>query len=148
MFRLLIPVYSRIDVTRYSVRLVLLVVMLVLAVTRSVEAGQVTTNDPDTTAQSLDLETLKSRLRTTPALSLTEKLALKQEVGQLLDQLRLYHSGRSAISLEALHRQFDQLVSGLVSVLHIGDPALCQDILQAQEAIWGVLRDPLQFARL
>ena len=93
----------------------------------------------------LDVATLKLRLRETSALGVFAKLALKSEMGDLMQQLRWHHRGSNKTSVADLRLLYDQFVSKVFSLIRDGDPPLAQAIARSRESIWGVLADPEQF---
>ena len=66
----------------------------------------------------------------------------------LLSQFRAYYKGKNGLTLEQLRENYNLLLLKLVSLLEDGDPQLSQDILTSRGAIWNVLADPEQFAKL
>lgn len=93
---------------------------------------------------SLDLAALKERLRETKAIGVFTKLALKNQVDDLLAQFRAhYASGQN--TLAALRQQYDMLVLKVLALLQDSDPPLARTIAGSREAIWGILADPVKF---
>ena len=106
-------------------------------------------NQEKTCPQSqLDLDALERRIRQTDALGFFTKLFLKNQVDDLLSQFRAYYKGKNGLTLEQLRENYNLLLLKLVSLLEDGDPQLSQDILTSRGAIWHVLADPEQFAKL
>lgn len=93
----------------------------------------------------LDVATLKLRLRETSALGVFAKLALRSEMGDLMQQLRWHHQGSHKTSFADLRRLYDQFVFKVLSLIRDGDPHLARAIARSRESIWGVLADPEQF---
>jgi hypothetical protein len=107
------------------------------------------TNPPPTTAApSLDLTSLEQRLKDTRAIGLFTKLSLKNQVDDLLNQFRAFHSRKSAASLNELRQRYDLLLMKVLSLLQDGDPPLASAISGSREALWGMLSDPQKFAKL
>ena len=96
----------------------------------------------------LDLESLESRLKETRAIGLFTKLALKNQVDDLLDRFRAHYQGRSNTSPAQLRQPFELLIMKVLAILQDNDPLLAHDILDSREAIWEVLADPEKFANL
>ncbi|GAB4509447.1 MAG: hypothetical protein Tsb0026_09700 [Sulfuricaulis sp.] len=96
----------------------------------------------------LDLTGLETRLKETKAIGVFTKIALKNQVDDLLDQFRAYYQGRAKTSLTELRRPYDGLLLKVLSLLQDGDPELARTIVASREAIWGVLADPAKFATL
>lgn len=96
----------------------------------------------------LALDTLEQRLKDTPAIGTFTKLALKNQVDNLLDRFRDHYAGRGGSTLTQLRQAYEQLIQRVHGLLRDGDPTLASAILQSREAIWAVLADPAKFARL
>jgi len=88
---------------------------------------------PHAAAPALDLTSLEQRLKDTKAIGVFTKLSLKNQVDDLLAQLR---------------QKYDLLLLKALSVLQDGDPALASAISASREAIWGILADPHKFSKL
>ena len=97
---------------------------------------------------ALDLNSLKERLKDTRAIGVFTKLSLKNQVDDLLSQLRAFHSKKAATSLAELHQRYDLLLLKVLSLLQDGDPSLAIAISQSRDSIWSILSDPQQFAKL
>jgi hypothetical protein len=94
----------------------------------------------------LDLASLETRLKETKAIGVMTKIALKNQVDDLLDQFRAFYQGRLKITLAELRKSFDLLVLKVLSLLQDSDPSLASAIVASREAIWGILSDPVKFA--
>jgi outer membrane biosynthesis protein TonB len=99
-----------------------------------------------TPAPPLDLAGLESRLRETKAIGVMTKLALKNQVDDLLDRFRSHYRGGHKAPLPELRAAYDRLLMKLLSLLQDGDPALAKKIVSSREAIWGILSDPKKFS--
>jgi hypothetical protein len=99
-------------------------------------------------APTLDLNSLKDRLKDTRAIGLFTKLSLKNQVDDLLSQLRAFHAKKSSTSLGELRQRYDLLLLKVLSLLQDGDPPLATAISQSRDSIWSILSDPQQFAKL
>jgi hypothetical protein len=99
-------------------------------------------------APPLDLTALKQRLRDTNAIGVFTKLALKNQVDDLLDKFRSFYGGQVKISLSELRQSYDLLVLKVLALLQDSDPTLAREIVASREAIWGLLADPQKFATL
>jgi hypothetical protein len=96
---------------------------------------------------SLDLEGLSERLRTTEALGVFTKVALKNQIDDLLDELTRFHrKGRGR--LDRLRERYDSLVLKIMSLVQDEEPQLASDIDRSRERIWELLADPQGFAEL
>lgn len=112
--------------------------------------GNVTTSTskPTAAAPPLDLPLLEKRLRETGAIGVFTKIALKNQVDDLLNKFRAYYQGRSHITLAELRQPYDMLLLKVLSLLQDSDPNLAHAIVASRETIWGMLTDPNKFATL
>jgi hypothetical protein len=99
-------------------------------------------------APPLDLAALEQRLKDTKAIGVLTKIALKNQVDDLLDQFRAYYQGKFKTDLASLRRSYDRLVLKVLSLLQDSDQALAAAIVASREAIWGILSDPAKFATI
>jgi len=99
-------------------------------------------------AAIVDLSSLEKRLRATSAIGVFTKLALKNEVDDLLNRFRAFHDGRGGMTLATLRESFDLLVLKVVSLLQDKDTLLARDISTSREALWNLLADPVKFKTL
>jgi hypothetical protein len=97
-------------------------------------------------APPLDLTSLTQRLKDTSAIGVLSKIALKNQVDDLLDQFRAFYQGTLKTTLADLRRPYDLLVLKVLSLLQDADPSLASAIVASREAIWGILADPKKFA--
>jgi hypothetical protein len=95
-----------------------------------------------------DLTSLEKRLRATSAIGVFTKLSLKNEVDDLLERFRTFHTGRGGTPLAKLRESYDLLVLKVVSLLQDKDSALARDISTSREALWSLLADPEKFKTL
>jgi hypothetical protein len=100
------------------------------------------------TAPALDLKTLEEQLRGTKAIGVFTKIALKNQVDDLLDRFREYYKGKAKLTMMELRRSYDLLMMKLLSLLQDEDQKLAAAIVSSREAIWGLLADPTTFATL
>lgn len=96
----------------------------------------------------LDVKALETRLKETNAIGVFTKLAIKNQVDDLLDQFRAYYEGRRRTTLAELRRPYDGLVLKIVALLQDADPALAGDVVASREAIWSILADRTKFTNL
>jgi hypothetical protein len=94
-------------------------------------------------AVTFDMTALKARLKDTQGIGVLTKLALKNQMDDLLKQMRASHATKTSVA--PLRQLYDNLIVKAVSVLHDGDPGLSQTIAQSREAIWDILADPVRF---
>lgn len=106
------------------------------------------TTNTRTAASTLDLDALEQRLKDTDAIGVFTKIALKNQVDDLLKRFKAHHESDGRTALAQLRQSYDQLLQKVNDVLKNGDPALASEIMGSREAIWGVLSDPLKFAKL
>lgn len=99
-------------------------------------------------APTLDLDALEKRLKDTDAIGVFTKIALKNQVDDLLKRFKTYHENDGKTALAQLRQSYDQLLLKVNDVLKTGDPSLAGEIMGSREAIWGVLSDPVKFAKL
>jgi hypothetical protein len=100
------------------------------------------------TSPPLDLTTLETRLKETKAIGVFTKIALKNQVDDLLNQFRAYYQGRTKTTLAELRQPYESLILKVLALLQDGDPELARAIVASREAIWGILADPAKFATL
>lgn len=99
-------------------------------------------------APTLDVAGLTARLRGTSAIGIFTKLALKNQMDDLLQQVRAQHQGGGASGVKTLRQPYDMLVLKVLAVLQDDDPSLAQTISGSREAIWAILADPVKFNAL
>lgn len=97
---------------------------------------------------TLDVASLTARLRDTKAIGVFTKLALKNQVDDLLKQFQAFHQGGQKTGVASLRQPYDMLVVKVLSVVQDGDPSLARTILGSREAIWDILADPEKFNSL
>ncbi len=102
----------------------------------------------ETAEPPLDLDSLEQRLRETRAIGVFTKLALKNQVDDLLDKFRAFYQGRSDTSLAQLRQPFEMLIMKILALLQDSDPILARDLLESREAIWKVLSDREKFTSI
>jgi hypothetical protein len=93
----------------------------------------------------LDVEALKTRLRETHAIGVFTKLALKNQMDDLLEQFRTYHQSGQKTGVASLRQPYDMLVLKVLAVVQDGDPSLARTISGSREAIWAILADKEKF---
>lgn len=99
-------------------------------------------------APTLDVAGLTARLRSTSAIGVFTKLALKNQMDDLLQQFREQHQGGGASGVKTLRQPYDMLVLKVLAVLQDDDPSLARMISGSREAIWAILADPVKFNAL
>ena len=96
----------------------------------------------------LDLEALKMQLKETKAIGVFTKLALKNQVDDLLDKFRAHHNGKATPTVTELRQSYDLLMMKVLSLLQDHDQKLASEIVSSRERIWGLLVNPTTFAAL
>ena len=99
-------------------------------------------------AAPLDMKSLEARLKQTDSIGVFTKIALKNQVDDLVNQFRAYHSGRLNTTLAELRRPFEMLLQKVLALLQDADASLASAIVASREAIWGILADPAKFATI
>ncbi|MDH5340649.1 MAG: hypothetical protein OEW22_12780 [Rubrivivax sp.] len=74
------------------------------------------------------------------------KLALKNQVDDLVAKVRAYHKRQGTTTLADLRRNFDMLFMKVLTLVQDSDPPLARDIVKSRAAIWSILEDPRKFA--
>jgi hypothetical protein len=93
----------------------------------------------------LDIAALSARLRSTSAIGIFTKLALKNQMDDLLQQVRGVHQSGRTGGVGALRQPYDMLVLKVLAAVQDGDPPLARTISGSREAIWNILADPEKF---
>ncbi|MDP1647667.1 MAG: hypothetical protein Q8M01_05630 [Rubrivivax sp.] len=96
----------------------------------------------------LDLKSLETRLRETKAIGVFTKLAVKNQVDDLLDRFRQFYKGRLETSLAELRRAYDLLVLKVLALLQDADPPLASALAASRESIWGILSNHEKFSAI
>ena len=99
-------------------------------------------------APPLDMKSLETRLKETKGIGVFTKLALKNQVDDLLKQFRAYYQGQLKTTLAELRRPYEMLLLKVLALLQDSDPPLAGAIVASREAIWGILADPAKFASI
>ncbi len=91
---------------------------------------------------------LVARIRGTGAIGFFTKLALKNQIDDLLNQFQEFHAGINDTELSALNDRFNLLLMKVITLLQDDDPKLFQDIVSARKFLWTNLTDPERFEQL
>lgn len=91
---------------------------------------------------------MTARLRATKGIGLFTKIALKNQVDDLMDRFRDHYSGKAKATMADLRRSYDMLLMKVLSLLQDADQMLASAIVTSREAIWALLADPKKFADL
>jgi hypothetical protein len=97
---------------------------------------------------TLDLDALKARLKATKAIGIFTKIALKNQVDDLMKQFRGHYEGKAQPTIMELRSSYDLLMMKVLSLVQNDDQTLASAIFSSREAIWGLLSDPKKFAAL
>jgi hypothetical protein len=103
---------------------------------------------PAPASPTLDLASLEQRLKDTKAIGVFTKLSLKNQVDDLLGELRAFHSGSAQTPTAVLRQKYDTLMIKVLTLLQDGDPQLASAIASSREALWGILMDPKKFSQI
>lgn len=95
---------------------------------------------------ALDVDSLKERLRNTTAIGVFAKLALSNQMDDLLDLFRAHYAGGRTTDIALLRQPYNMLVLKVLSLVQDGDPSLARTIAGSREAIWTILADPVKFS--
>jgi hypothetical protein len=93
----------------------------------------------------LDVPALKARLRDTHVIGAFTKLALNNQVDDLLQQFRAHYQGGQKSGAASLRQPYNMLVLKVRCLVQDSDPPLARAIAESREAIWGILADPEKF---
>src|SRR5207237_8996742 len=107
------------------------------------------TSSPDSAKKSSptpDPPSREQRLKDTDAIGVLTKIALKNQVDDLLDRFRAYYQGKLKTTLAELRRPYDLLVLKVLSLLQDSDPSLASAIVASREAICAILAGRAKFA--
>lgn len=91
---------------------------------------------------------LKQKLQQTKAIGVFTKLALKNQVDDLLERFKAHYQAGRKSDVAALRQSYNMLVLKVLSLVQDGDPTLAQTIAASREALWGILSDPVKFNSL
>ena len=103
---------------------------------------------PAPESPTLDLGSLEQRLKDTKAIGVFTKLSLKNQVDDLLGELRAFHDGSAKTPTAVLRQKYDTLMIKVLTLLQDGDPQLASAIAASREALWGILMDPKKFSQI
>jgi hypothetical protein len=100
------------------------------------------------TSPPLDLKALVARLRETKAIGMFTKLALKNQVDDLLDRFREHYASQLKTPVAELRPPYDRLLLKVLAAVQDEDPDLARAIVDSREPIWNILADPARFATI
>ena len=99
-------------------------------------------------AVTLDLMALEEQLKSTKAIGLFSKIALKNKVDDLMKDFRDHYKGKTSPTMAELHQSYDLLIMKVLSMVQDDDQTLASAIVSSRESIWNLLADPKKFATL
>jgi hypothetical protein len=97
---------------------------------------------------TLDLTGLEQQLKSTKAIGVFSKIALKNQVDDLMKQFREHYKGKSSPTMEELRQSYDLLIMKVLSLVQKDDKNLAAAIVSSRTEIWNLLTDPKKFAAL
>ena len=103
---------------------------------------------PAQTTSTLDWMALEKQLKSTKSIGVFSKIALKNQVDDLLKKFRDHYKGKKITTMAELHRSFDLLMMKVLSLIQDDDQKLASAIVSSRDAIWALLADPKQFSAL
>jgi len=102
---------------------------------------------PPATA-TLDLPALEQQLKSTKAIGILSKIALKNQVDDLMSKFREHYKGKTPPTMTDLRSAYDLLIMKVLSMVQDRDQKLAASIISSRAAIWDLLADPKKFATL
>jgi len=96
-------------------------------------------NKPQVNVSNVNFNVLKERLKNTDAIGFFTKLAIRNDIVDLMDNIKRYrkHAMLKAKMTE-IRRSFDGLLLKIIALLE-GDPKLSRDLYVGRETIWESL---------
>jgi len=103
------------------------------------EQGDQSVERSDSEQITVDIESLKSRLKETDAIGVFTKLAIRSDILDLVDEINRHRKkNRLASKIAEMRASFDGLLLKMVALLE-RDPALSRDLYVSRESIWKSL---------
>jgi hypothetical protein len=96
----------------------------------------------------LDLIALEKQLKATKAIGVFSKIALKNQVDDLMKKFREHYQGKGKTTMAELRQSYDLLMLKVLSMVQDNDKNLAAAIVSSRSAIWDLLADPVKFAAL
>jgi len=91
---------------------------------------------------------LEKQLKSTKAIGIFSKIALKNQVDDLMKQFREHYKGKNSKTMSDLRQSYDLLMMKVLSLVQDNDKNLAAAIVSSRAAIWDLLADPVKFAAL
>ncbi len=103
------------------------------------EAEETKPEKAKTEQVTVDIDTLKTRLKETDAIGVFTKLAIRSDIVGLVEEINRYRK-QSKLELKKaeVRANFDGLLLKIVTLLE-GDPVLSRDLYVSRESIWKSL---------
>jgi hypothetical protein len=96
----------------------------------------------------LDLVALEKQLKDTKAIGVFSKIALKNQVDDLMKKFRDHYKGKGKATMADLRQSYDLLMMKVLTMVQDNDKNLAAAIVSSRAAIWDLLADPVKFAAL
>ena len=96
----------------------------------------------------LDLVALEKKLKATKAIGVFSKIALKNQVDDLMKKFRDHYKGKDKTTMADLRQNYDLLMMKVLTMVQDNDKNLAAAIVSSRAAIWDLLADPVKFAAL
>src|SRR3970040_1363653 len=90
---------------------------------------------PETAKKEFDIKELVDRLRATKAIGFFTKLALKDQIDDLLGKFRCYPAGTCDAPLPTLREEFNLLLMKVLSLLQDNDPDLFRTLAGGRDIL-------------
>ncbi|MDQ6995876.1 MAG: hypothetical protein Q9M82_00265 [Mariprofundus sp.] len=88
---------------------------------------------------SVDFNILKERLKNTDAIGFFTKLAIRNDIVDLMDKIKKYRKkAKLKVKMNEIRSSFDGLLLKIIALLE-GDPNLSRDLYVGRESIWESL---------
>ncbi len=87
----------------------------------------------------IDVKVLEERLKDTDAIGFFTKLAIRNDIVDLMDKIKKYRkSSMLKVKIKEIRSSFDGLLLKIIALLE-GDPKLSRDLYVGRESIWESL---------
>jgi hypothetical protein len=93
----------------------------------------------------IDLKSLEQKLKDSKAIGVMTKLALKNQVDDLVSRFRAFHGGQRPPTLAELRQPYELLLMKVLALVQDQDPNLAKSLHESRDFIWGVLADRNKF---
>ena len=91
---------------------------------------------------------LEKQLKATKAIGVFSKIALKNQVDDLMKKFREHYQGKTKTTMAELRQSYDLLMMKVLTMVQDNDKNLAAAIVSSRAAIWDLLADPVKFAAL